>query len=213
MARAKTGAELLDQSIYPYIHSKKAIEVNRSSSRLPSLDAILDGGWERGEVIEISGASGSGKTLIIIHSTLLHLLLNPKHRIIYLDSLNSFDPHRWNSIAEIIIKDLREQGIRFLNSEKEELSWETVSNEALERIDVSRCLSSGNALDAITRGINDEAKVDKTLTMVVIDSVTNLLEGDPAGTILPTQGKMQNFLMRSSTDRFFLLPYHSLSSS
>lgn len=154
----------------------------RSSTGLPSLDALLGGGWEGGELVEICGQSNSGKTLLVIYTVLLHLLLNPNHRVVFIDTLSTFDPFRFNAIAGLIIADLRRRRIS-LGRQNEGIGWEIISERALSRLDVTKCITSGRTIDAIVGSIEDTTKEEK-MTMVVIDTATNLLSGDLAAVVV-----------------------------
>lgn len=195
VAHSTTGYNILQHPLYPYPESIKGKEVNRSSTGLPSLDGQLEGGWEAGEIIEICGPSNSGKTLLVIYTVLLHLLLNPNSRVVFIDTLSTFDPFRFNAIAGLIIADLRRRRIS-LGSSNEEVAWEIISERALSRLDVTKCITSGRTIDAIVGSLEDSSKEEK-MTMVVIDTATNLLSGDLAGVVVnnnQSTSYLENFL-------------------
>ena len=54
------------------------------------LDNLLNGGIYSNQILEMTGASGSGKTHLC-YKILAHALLNKKDNFIFLDSGHSFD--------------------------------------------------------------------------------------------------------------------------
>lgn len=167
------------------------------STGFTSLDDLLSGGWHLGEIIEITGVRGSGKTLLVLYSLVLHLLLNPTHYAIYIDTQSSFDAQRCHSIAQVVIANLRAQGGSFLTIDgEEEIGWEEVSTEALTRISVTKCFSA----EVVLNTLNSSPKPSdvKRDTIVVIDSVTTLFPGDFTSSTEVAQGTFQSepFLLK-----------------
>ncbi|GAA5867757.1 hypothetical protein JCM3774_003402 [Rhodotorula dairenensis] len=175
-AVSSTGNELLRQSRERHALS----EGDRFSTSLEPLDAWLDGGLERGEVVHVTGPRRSGRTAFALYTLLLHLLLHPEARGAWFNSTGTFDPHRCLAILrDVLVPRLLNLGGTFtkVEGDDEEPAPEQLAIAALDRLAVSRVTRAGEVLDVLA---SEVAAKDKTghLDMVVIDSVDNLLGGE-----------------------------------
>ena len=59
-------------SIYTLGSKHANLKINRWSTGIEDLDAIIGGGMPEGRVVEIFGAEGSGKTTLLYHLCSLH---------------------------------------------------------------------------------------------------------------------------------------------
>lgn len=80
----------------------EALEAARSLGRLrtgsPSLDNLLEGGFQEGKITELFGPSNSGKTQLAIQATVMAAARGWKS--VYVDTESTFRPERMVEIAE-----------------------------------------------------------------------------------------------------------------
>lgn len=69
------------------------------SSGVGALDAVLGGGWPRGELNALSGPAGSGKTAIAMRTMVATLNSTPDSAALWVDALGVFDPARVHATA------------------------------------------------------------------------------------------------------------------
>ncbi|GAA5903120.1 hypothetical protein JCM6882_006972 [Rhodosporidiobolus microsporus] len=194
-APSTSGAFLLGQH-FDY----KGKQPQRFSTSLDELDQHLSGGFELGEVVEICGVPGSGRTALALYAILLHLLLHSDKRAAWLDTGGTFDPFRCLAILrDVLIPRLLELGGSFAGEDGQEPGAEDLAISVLDRLAVSRVTKSGDALDTLTSETRAEGKVE-TLDMVVVDSLDVLLGGDAlTGSSAQGPASLVTFLRRLSS--------------
>jgi hypothetical protein len=161
-----TGATLLQHAIYPYDGQAplQGLERPRLSTSLSGLDALLSGGWEAGDMIEVSGGRRSGKTLLVLYCILSHLLHKTDERVLFIDIAGLFDADRCWDI------------LKFLLGGTDDGEWETRADNALGRVQVAKCFEAGAVLKIIGEDVKKEVEGGVVLSMIVVDSVTKLLD-------------------------------------
>ncbi|BGP22478.1 DNA recombination/repair protein RecA/RadB, ATP-binding domain containing protein [Rhodotorula toruloides] len=172
-AASTSGVYLLQQS-----RNRKGEQPQRFSSTLDDFDDDLDGGFDVGEVVEITGQRRSGRTAFALYILLFHLFIHRDKRAAWLDTTSTFDPYRCLAILrDNLIPRLRAMGGSFAGQDGVEPVPENLAIEVLDRLAVSQVSKSGAALDILTA----EAKAPggaQTLDMVVIDTLDVLVGGE-----------------------------------
>ncbi|BGP29705.1 hypothetical protein JCM10296v2_001444 [Rhodotorula toruloides] len=172
-ATSASGAYLLQQS-----RDHKGKQPQRFSSTLADFDDDLDGGFDLGEVIELTGARRSGRTAFALYVLLFHLLIHRDKRAAWLDTTSTFDPYRCLAILrDHLILRLRAMGGSFAGEDGVEPEAEKLAIEVLDRLAVSQVSKSGAALDILTAEAREQGKT-RTLDMVVIDTLDVLVGGE-----------------------------------
>ncbi|NXJ12138.1 RA51D protein, partial [Odontophorus gujanensis] len=153
-AFATNGADL-----YEELKSSTAILPTGS----PSLDQLLDTGLYTGEVTELAGAPGSGKTQVCL-SIAASVSLGLRQHIFFLDSTGGFTASRLYQILQARVEDKEEQAS---------------SLEALQRVQVVRVFDVYEMLRALheVRDCLSQQVESSTgpLKAVLIDSVSAVL--------------------------------------
>ncbi|NWS10738.1 RA51D protein, partial [Pachyramphus minor] len=133
----------------------------------PSLDQLLDSGLYTGEVTELMGAPGSGKTQVCL-GIAASVSLGLKQQVLFLDSTGGF-------IASRLYQMLRAQ----TEDEEEQASSSGAGRSALQRIQVVRVFDVYELLRALQelRDRLSQQVVSSTgpLKIVVIDSVSAVI--------------------------------------
>ncbi|GAA5951156.1 hypothetical protein JCM21900_004358, partial [Sporobolomyces salmonicolor] len=173
-APSSNGSALLKS--LPRPSTGKGKHPARYSSSLGPLDALLDGGFEPGEVVELVGPRSSARTSFVLHVVLLHLLEHADARVALIDSTASFDPYR----CLAILRDALVPRVRALRGslagrgggagEAGEPEDEKLAIEVLDRLSVSKTSRSGEAVDALLAEIGRGG-----VRMAVVDAVDVLL--------------------------------------
>lgn len=172
-APSTSGAYLLEQH-----HEHQKNQPTLFSSTVEELDAHVGGGFEAGDVVEICGPRGSGRTAVGLYSVLLHLLLHTDKRAAWIDTGGTFDPYRCLAILrDVLVPRLVNQGGSFAGADGVEPEAEKVAISVLDRLAVSRVGKSGDALDTLVAEAEAEG-TDEMLDMVVIDALDALLGGE-----------------------------------
>ncbi|KAJ8296238.1 hypothetical protein OF846_000638 [Rhodotorula toruloides] len=172
-ATSTSGAYLLQQS-----RDRKGKQPQRFSSTLDDFDDDLDGGFDVGEVIELTGPRRSGRTAFALYVLLFHLLIHRERRAAWLDTTSTFDPYRCLAILrDHLIPRLRAMGGSFASEDGVEPEPEKLAIEVLDRLAVSQVSKSGAALDILTAEARAQGK-PQTLNMVVIDTLDVLVGGE-----------------------------------
>ncbi|XP_047923944.2 DNA repair protein RAD51 homolog 4 isoform X1 [Anser cygnoides] len=135
----------------------------------PSLDQLLDSGLYTGEVTELMGAPGSGKTQVCL-SIAASVSLGLKQHVLFLDSTGGFTASRLYQILQAQAEDEEEQAVG--DTALSQL-------EALQRIQVARVFDVYEMLSALqeVRDRLSQQAVSCTgpLKTVVIDSVSAVI--------------------------------------
>ncbi|KAF4518212.1 hypothetical protein B566_EDAN005937 [Ephemera danica] len=129
------------------------------SSNIPRLDAVLNGGLMTGELLEVYGFSGCGKTQLCLTLT-ASAAARLKAHVYYIDCKNDFSGTRLQSI-------LYSQGVR-----DEELGM------AMERVQVVRPTSIHQLLTSLPylhQQIQQKQNTSATTRLLIIDSLCSLL--------------------------------------
>ncbi|KWU44718.1 hypothetical protein RHOSPDRAFT_33801 [Rhodotorula sp. JG-1b] len=185
-AVSSTGNELLRQRRNRDKNSKdgqRGRSGQRFSTSLEPLDDYLDGGLDRGDIVQVTGPRRSGRTAFALYTILLHLLLHPDARGAWFDSSGSFDPHRCLAILrDVLVPRLLQLGGTFKpqgqEGEGEEPAPEELAMAVLDRLAVSRVNKSGQVLDVLASEVGKADEGNNRLDMVVVDSLDNLLGGE-----------------------------------
>lgn len=187
IATGITGATLLQHAVYPYDGQAplQGLERIRLSTTLSGLDDLLSGGWEAGDIIEVSGGKGSGKTLLVLYSLLSHLLRKTDERVLFIDAAGLFDVERCWDI------------LRFLTGGTDDGEWEMGAIDALERLQVAKCFDVGAALRIIDEDIKKDVGGSPKLSMIIVDSVTALLDVESPW---DPKGRGSSFVLSSLTE-------------
>ncbi|KAF9392857.1 hypothetical protein CPB97_008448 [Podila verticillata] len=164
------------------------------SSGWASIDRILGGhGWQVGQVSEICGASGSGKTQICLVSAVKLLLEHDISRVIWIETNDgSFSAERANNTAKAQLKKMS-------SKKKDSRDIETRLRHVLDRITIYTCPDINSLLDAIQQ-LHAELtpSANRPPILVVIDPLsailTNLLwasDGAGPATIMHTSRQLR----------------------
>uniref|UniRef100_A0A803XTT4 DNA repair protein n=1 Tax=Meleagris gallopavo TaxID=9103 RepID=A0A803XTT4_MELGA len=126
----------------------------------PSLDQLLDAGLYTGEVTELAGAPGSGKTQVCL-SIAANVSLGLRQHVVFLDSTGGFTASRLYQMLQARVEDREEQ------------------MEALQRVQVVRVFDIYEMLralhevrDCLSQQVESSAGL---LKAVLIDSVSAVL--------------------------------------
>nr|XP_013813683.1 PREDICTED: DNA repair protein RAD51 homolog 4 isoform X1 [Apteryx mantelli mantelli] len=142
--------------LYEELKSSTAI----LSTGIPSLDKLLDSGLYTGEVTELMGAPGSGKTQVCL-SIAASMSLGLKQHVLFLDSTGGFTASRLYQMLQAQAED-----------EEEQL-------EALQRVQVTRVFDVYEMLRALQelRDSLSQQVLSSTgpLKVVLIDSVSAVI--------------------------------------
>ncbi|XP_040389085.1 DNA repair protein RAD51 homolog 4 isoform X3 [Cygnus olor] len=151
--------------LYEELKSSTAI----LSTGSPSLDQLLDSGLYTGEVTELMGAPGSGKTQVCL-SIAASVSLGLKQHVLFLDSTGGFTASRLYQMLQAQAEDEEEQAVG--DTALSQL-------EALQRIQVARVFDVYEMLSALqeVRDRLSQQAVSCTgpLKTVVIDSVSAVI--------------------------------------
>ncbi|NWV46519.1 RA51D protein, partial [Daphoenositta chrysoptera] len=141
----------------------------------PSLDQLLDSGLYTGEVTELMGAPGSGKTQVCL-GIAASVSLGLKQHVLFLDSTAGFTASRLYQMLRAQTEDEEEQARQVLGRLR--LCF-VPQLEALKRIQVVRVFSIYELLSALQelRDRLSQQVVSSTgpLKMVVLDSVSAVI--------------------------------------
>ncbi|KAJ6627525.1 P-loop containing nucleoside triphosphate hydrolase protein, partial [Mycena sp. CBHHK59/15] len=140
------------------IKALPAAEEEEFLSGVPSLDRLLHGLVSTRRLIEVSGDRGSGKTSLVLHLVLRHLIHRPQSGILWIDTTGDFSAATATDILE----------------KHEELGAPT----ALDRLQVSLAFEVDAVYDvlqelksSLTSGVAPEIRVRG----IVVDTITALL--------------------------------------
>ncbi|NXD41292.1 RA51D protein, partial [Copsychus sechellarum] len=139
----------------------------------PSLDQLLDSGLYTGEVTELMGAPGSGKTQVCL-GIAASVSLGLKQHVLFLDSTGGFTASRLYQMLQAQTEDEEEQAILG----RLRLSF-VLQLEALQRIQVVRVFHVYEVLSALQE-LRDRLSQQVLssvgpLKMVVLDSVSAVI--------------------------------------
>ncbi|NXT11349.1 RA51D protein, partial [Prunella fulvescens] len=140
----------------------------------PSLDQLLDSGLYTGEVTELMGAPGSGKTQVCL-GIAASVSLGLKQHILFLDSTGGFSASRLYQILQAQTEDEEEQA----RSPGETEAGFVLQLEALQRVQVERVFNIYEVLGALQelRDRLSQQVVSSvgSLKVVVLDSVSAVI--------------------------------------
>ncbi|NXQ45909.1 RA51D protein, partial [Catharus fuscescens] len=141
----------------------------------PSLDQLLDSGLYTGEVTELMGAPGSGKTQVCL-GIAASVSLGLKQHVLFLDSTGGFTASRLYQMLQAQTEDEEEQARQVLGRLR--LSF-VLQLEALQRIQVVRVFNIYELLSALQelRDRLSQQVVSSVgpLKLVVLDSVSAVI--------------------------------------
>jgi len=136
-----------------------------ASCKLQAIDHLLGGGFDatQGEVIEVMGATRSGKTQLCLTLVALQVL-SDSCRALFIDTTNAFDAHR---IGEIISchRERSDEGIGDTTS---------FVAECLKRVDCVQAFDL-NSLFEIVDGLMKDSVSPTRYSLIIIDSLSGLV--------------------------------------
>ncbi|KAI9812153.1 MAG: hypothetical protein M1827_004819 [Pycnora praestabilis] len=121
----------------------------------PAVDTLaLAGGFKYGSITAVSGALGTGKTLVALHVLTTHLLAHPESQVAVIDTTGSFSPFRMYDV--VLARLLKEQEVkeRALGGTKvvggqEGEDLRRKAEEMLDRVQVMRVFDFYGVIDAV----------------------------------------------------------------
>ncbi|KAF9947954.1 hypothetical protein BGZ72_010112 [Mortierella alpina] len=162
------------------IHSESATVQHHVSSGWKRTDQLLGGqGWASGEVSEICGAAGAGKTHMCLNSVATMLVNDPTSQAIWVDTLGGeFSAQRISAIIQAQLA--RSAMVEGTTTETvKEPSTENLLMTIISRIQIYSCRDVYEllaAFDAIRHSLRDsEATSNLTARVLVIDSLSTVL--------------------------------------
>lgn len=172
---------------------KRRSEVGKITTSSENLDELIGGGVETQAITEFFGGFGSGKTQVG-----LQLAVNVQKPVkkgglngsaVYIDTENTFRPHRVKMLAEAAGVD---------------------PEEALENIKIARAFSSDHQI-LLTEKVPELIKSGVNVKLLVVDSLMGLfrVEYIGRGTLAERQQKLNRYLhiLQRLADRFNLAVY------
>ncbi|KAJ3589248.1 hypothetical protein NHX12_010094 [Muraenolepis orangiensis] len=139
------------------------------STSIPSLDKLLDSGLYTGEITELSGAPGTGKSQVCF-ATATHTAHRLKQSVIYIDTTGGLSATRLLQMLQVQTDETGEQ------------------TEALQRIRVFRVFDIFSLLDCLhglrCGGLQQASLGGGSVKAVILDSVSAIIS--------PTLGGKQN---------------------
>jgi len=167
----------IDITLREAIESSKRI--SRFSSGSDSIDLLLDGGYRVGEMVEVFGASNTGKTQLAMQAALS--CASRKHSVLFVDTEGTFRPERLESMS-------RARG------------WDPA--EILPRVYRTRAADASAQFDAL-RLVNTRGEL-KDCRMTIVDTVTkNFSIQYPGRMNLPKrQGLLDSYLSETGRSAF-----------
>ncbi len=93
-----------EDAIFNLGDSEDSLKVERQTTGISTLDAMLNGGLPKGKVIEISGKPGSGKTSLGLCMAAAAQRSNPDKVVVYFDIENSIDDQIAKSTYKLDLK-------------------------------------------------------------------------------------------------------------
>ncbi|SLM35598.1 dna repair protein rad51 homolog 2 o35719 [Lasallia pustulata] len=155
-APAQLASALLEAAL-----SRNESTPTPASSGLDEIDTVaLHGGFRYGEITSIAGASGTGKTLIVLHAVASHLLQHKNGEVAFIDTTGSFSPIRLRDIILVRLKrQIQPSALKQSGYVYEKLPHDAVAkdnnllrNEAtemLDRVRVMRVFDFAGVVEAV----------------------------------------------------------------
>ncbi|KAI5454627.1 hypothetical protein NCC49_003520 [Naganishia albida] len=171
---------------------EKARDLHWDGTGLEGLDEVLHGFEGRG-IVEMTGKTGVGKTLLSLHVVLRHLSLDPSVTCTWIDTRASFSPARAQQVLQALsVSD--EEGVLDRLNIVDCFDIDALRT-ILREIDTSlafnamadRSMATDQSDDLME--INDEAGNTGRVRIIVIDTLTNILAPILAGSV--TQGQAE----------------------
>jgi len=152
-------------------------DLSTLSTGFESLDSLLDGGLYTGELVEICGDSGAGKTLIC--HTSCAATVNSHHSAVYIETSCSLQP-------QLLLNYLLRQ---HPNPNEETLQQYLQNIKCLQIFDVHNLLSF---LDDLLVQLKQESLDTINLKLIVLDNLATLIDPVTGGGFHYTQGLLSN---------------------
>ncbi|KAG0003524.1 hypothetical protein BGZ65_001625 [Modicella reniformis] len=152
------------------------------------IDQLLGGqGWVSGQVSEICGSSGTGKTQLCLTTLVPLLVRNKASRAIWIDTLDGgFSARRASDVVRTHIQQQQQQQQANENRQHEEVpSIEDQITSVLSRIQVYACRDVYdviNVVEVIRVNFEEVSALESFARIVVVDSLTPVLTGLLRGT-------------------------------
>jgi RAD51-like protein 2 len=177
--RPKTAAELLQIR-------RHAVSGNRSIITFcRALDELLAGGIALGELTELAGSPGSGKTTLClqlsVNAALPTYCGGVQGRVVYIDTEGSFSPERCHDLATHLIRHVQSGLRRRQQRSKDDAAttlhppeWNVTAQDILNNILVFRVLDVAE-LNAVLHGafptLLSSKSDDLPIRLLIIDSI------------------------------------------
>lgn len=158
------------------------------------IDQLLGGGIALGELTEIAGSPGAGKTQwgmqLAVDASLPSWAGGVCGETVYIDTEGSFSPERCYLLAEALIQHIQTGLKRRKSRGGPEQEWNVTPEQVLEGIHVIRVHDEA-ALHAVLEGslpkmAQERAAAGSPLKLVVVDSIAFPIRAAPPPSIDPT---------------------------
>ncbi|KAK3810773.1 MAG: P-loop containing nucleoside triphosphate hydrolase protein [Benniella sp.] len=185
---------MLDAAPRPLRASDLCLDLQHSPSHLPTgqqpLDQLLGGqGWASGEVNEICGSSGAGKTQLCLMTMVLMLVHNRTSQAIWIDTLDSgFSAQRASDVVRAHIQERQQEQ----TEENEQYEGDALVEDqvagVLSRIQVYTCRDVYDVINVVEvirthfEQADNGSGIEPFARIVVIDSLTAVFTGLLRGT-------------------------------
>ncbi|KAF9426455.1 hypothetical protein BGZ94_006500 [Podila epigama] len=143
--------------------------VAKSGGKVSNIDRLLGGkGWLIGEVNEVCGSSGSGKTRMCLKASVQQLLENETNRVYWIETADRLfsAESAYNTALDLFNK-------MPASREMSDTDTETLVSGVLDRITISTCPDVNNLLHTVQ--LLHQELVGCAPTLVVVDSLSTIL--------------------------------------
>ena len=173
LARGRTAAQVLDEIQQKQTQSGQAC-ARYIVTFCRTIDQLLGGGIALGEVTEVAGPPGIGKTQLslqlAVNVSLPQVLGGVKGECIYIDTEGSFAPERCEQIAEALVNHV---GNCNRNSSCEDLNYFTVEY-ILRGIHIFRVfdeVSQTATIHTLSTFIEERKRCGLSIKLIIVDSI------------------------------------------
>eukprot|EP00968_Pinguiococcus_pyrenoidosus_P019472 scaffold2119_cov264-Pinguiococcus_pyrenoidosus.AAC.2 len=202
-----------------FVKMERALKHFRSGSK--ALDDCIGGGFRSGEMVEVVGPSGVGKTQLALSAAMCAALRGDE--VLYVDTGNVFQAKRAAQIGleqlalHVDLLEEAERAARDRRGASAELTAEHMVSRAMSRIQVIRAFDAFSLLDALYAAAaasddgaaNGQAAPPPAL-LVVVDSITAVLAPMMGRNMAGTKCHCESW-MRTSSFSFAPLSFPSSS--
>ncbi|KAI8346836.1 P-loop containing nucleoside triphosphate hydrolase protein [Mortierella sp. GBAus27b] len=149
------------------------------------LDQLLGGqGWASGQVSEICGSQGTGKTRLCLNTLVPMLVHNRTSLAIWIDTMDGFSAQGTANIVRAFIKQQEQQHDGGNEQQENDLSIEDQVASVLSRIHVYTCHDVYDLIGTVEqiRTRFDQADESDVARIIILDSLSAVLTGLLRGT-------------------------------